>query len=180
MLSAARGRGEVGLAVALVALAVHARFLALRGEWRLWIAFASLGVLVDCVLASAGVLVFREPAQIGRWTLVPSWIGALWLMFATAFPHSLAWLAARPGLAALSGALGGPLSYRAAVELGALRLHPDERLAYGLLALEWALLTPCGPWLARLLVATRVPDSALQTPPSQAGDDPLGRGKPYP
>ena len=55
--------------------------------------------------------------------LAPAWILALWALFAIALREPLRWLHGRWPLAALLGALGGPLSYAGAERLGACTLN---------------------------------------------------------
>jgi len=66
---------------------------------------------------------------------------ALWMLFATTLNVSLAWLKRSALLAALFGAIGGPLAYYGGAKLGALSfLAPTPALVA--LALGWGLLTP--------------------------------------
>lgn len=111
-----------------------------------------LGTLVDSLGVALGVVDFPDDPS-PRLLLVPLWITGQWLNFATTLRHSLAWLAPRPVLAALLGAVGGPLAYRSSAALGIVRLHPDAGFAYGALALEWALVTPLLLAIARRLGA---------------------------
>lgn len=152
VLGAARGSMWLGpLAVALF-LAVH---LALIGstlerlrELRFALAAGVAGALVDSLLLRFDVTAY--PTSVEAWPLpfVPPWIASLWLGFALLPRFSLAWLAGRPVLAAVFGALGGPLSYLGGVRLGAVGVGASAGLTYGVLALEYALVTPLLLWLA--------------------------------
>jgi hypothetical protein len=107
-----------------------------------WIGAGVLGSLADCGLAAAGLI--RYPTAGAGWPtwLVPPFIVALWIAFAT-LPHvSLAWLAQRPRLAVLFGAVGGPLSFAAGVRAGAVDSGASPQATYAALALEYALATP--------------------------------------
>ncbi|MCG8456753.1 MAG: DUF2878 domain-containing protein, partial [Holophagales bacterium] len=77
------------------------------------------------------------------------WITALWLHFGSQ-RETLLQLAYRfPGLAALFGAVGGPLAYWAGVRLGAASFHPQHPEWVLLsLALVWSLAMPFAGWLA--------------------------------
>jgi hypothetical protein len=69
---------------------------------------------------------------------------SLWMAFATTLNHSLRWLASRPWVAALAGAIGGPLAYLAGAKLGALTLAaptPALILIAGLWAVAMGLLS---------------------------------------
>jgi hypothetical protein len=79
----------------------------------------------------------------GAWLpgIVPHWMIGLWLAFATTLNASLSWLSNSPSMAALGGAIAGPLSYLAGERLGALTLlAPTPALVA--LSVGWALLTP--------------------------------------
>ncbi|HEX6882946.1 MAG TPA: DUF2878 family protein [Planctomycetota bacterium] len=143
VLGAARGLPWLGA----LALVPYLAWMLARepGRTRLaarWITAGALGCLIDSALAGLGLL--RYPAAPAAWPawLVPPFIASLWIAFAT-LPHvSLAWLAPRPALAALLGALGGPLSFAAGARAGAVA-PGDSTLATNVaLALEYALATP--------------------------------------
>jgi hypothetical protein len=84
------------------------------------------------------------------WAGSPAWILALWWAFALAIVPLLAYLHRRLLLAAVLGAIGGPLAY-----LGAARGWDVVQFAspqwHSLLALAagWALAMPLLAWLAR-------------------------------
>lgn len=71
----------------------------------------------------------------------PYWIVAMWMLFATTLNVSLRWLKRRWLLAALFGAVGGPLAYYAGAKLGALAFD-DLALAMTALAIGWGALVP--------------------------------------
>lgn len=72
--------------------------------------------------------------------LVPVWILALWLAFASTLNVSLGWMHDRYVVAVLFGAVGGPLAYLAAQKLGAVTVHSST--AYMALAIGWGVITP--------------------------------------
>ena len=107
-----------------------------------WIVAGLLGSLVDCGLASLGLLAYPKADPGWPAWIVPPFIVSLWIAFAT-LPHvSLAWLAPRPVLAALLGAIGGPLSFAAGARLGAVGPGDSPPLTNLVLAVEYALATP--------------------------------------
>jgi len=107
-----------------------------------WIAAGLLGSLVDCGLAALGLLAYPTTGPGWPSWLVPPFIASLWIAFAT-LPHvSLAWLAKRPLLALLLGAVGGPLSYAAGERAGAVGHGASVLVVNAVLALEYALATP--------------------------------------
>ncbi|MBP9034994.1 MAG: DUF2878 domain-containing protein [Pseudomonadales bacterium] len=113
--------------------------------WAFIAVAALLGLAMDLGWQRLGLLEFQGTLAGG----IAPWLAMLWLLFATTFAHSLAWLQARLGLAALLGAVLGPLSYVAGVELGAA----DTRFPWWQVALAmapaWALLLPLLLFLAR-------------------------------
>jgi hypothetical protein len=62
-------------------------------------------------------------------------------LFATTLNLSLGWLKGRPALAALLGAVGGPLAYFAGHRLGGIEL-PDPAVALLVQGLGWSVLMP--------------------------------------
>jgi hypothetical protein len=71
--------------------------------------------------------------------LSPPWMAALWPNFVTTLHTSLGWLAGRYRLAALLGAVGGPLSYYAGARLGALTFPSDPTFSLIVLAAVWSV-----------------------------------------
>jgi len=113
--------------------------------WSLVAVAAGLGLAMDLGWQRLGLLEFHGTLGAG----IPPWLAMLWLLFATTFAHSLAWLQARLGLAALLGAALGPLSYVAGLELGAASTRfPQWQVALAM-APAWALLLPLLLFLAR-------------------------------
>jgi len=55
---------------------------------------------------------------------------------------SLAWMSGRYRLAALLGALGGPLSFVLGERMGAVTLHDERMLSLVALSAEYAVVTP--------------------------------------
>jgi hypothetical protein len=159
VLGAARGHAWLG-PLALVPylgwmLAREPRRGALASRW---LAAGAVGSALDCAFAALGLL--RYPSAPPDWPawLVPPFIVSLWIAFAT-LPHvSLAWLAPRPTLAAVLGALGGPLSFAAGVRAGAVDHGESAWVTSAVLALEYALATPLLlHWLAPRLASPRAP-----------------------
>jgi len=152
----AAARPLTGAAIALLVVAVALWRSRDRGGELVLLALAAvIGTLCDglFVLSSrlhyAGALLPPLP---------PLWDIALWPLFATTLNGALGWLKERLRLAALLGAVGGPLAYLAAARLGAVQLGaPSSTLL--LLAGAWGVLTPLLLVLARGL-SRRVPHGA--------------------
>jgi hypothetical protein len=76
-------------------------------------------------------------------TLPPEWLLLIWLLFATTFLHSLAWLRERLYLAAAFAAIAAPLSYYAGANVNAA-VSLNESVVFSLLsiAVSWSLVFP--------------------------------------
>lgn len=127
--------------VALVLLMVHLALVrARREEWRLVLLAGAVGLVVDSAQVAAGLLTF--PSGVLLPWLCPPWIVVMWMQFATTFRFSFRWVLASPGVAALAGAVGGPLAYAAGERLGAVTLGEPRALALGALVAMWAVVLP--------------------------------------
>ena len=73
--------------------------------------------------------------------LTPAWILALWAEFVTILNVSLRWMRGKWLVAILFGAIGGPLAYMGAENLGAVTLN-NLPMTYIALSIGWAILTP--------------------------------------
>jgi hypothetical protein len=147
VLGAAHRAPWLGPLVVLVLLAVHLRpDPAPKTASRIVLSVGLLGFVIDSTLGYAGILRFQD-SVIATW-LCPLWLMAIWMIFATTLRHSLGWLAGRYAMAALLGAVFGPISYYAGQSLGAVRLGGNVSVALGVLAALWALLMPGLVWWA--------------------------------
>jgi hypothetical protein len=109
-------------------------------EVRLILTTGLVGFAIDTVLAAYGILAFHG-SGLTTW-LSPPWMVALWVLFATTLHTSLSWLTGRPLVAVLLGAIGGPASYYAGAQLGALTLHPHIAYSLSAIALAWGAVMP--------------------------------------
>lgn len=153
VLGAAHGRAMWG--VAAVASVVLANLLLSdrRTEELMLTALAVLiGLAWDTWMLREGWVRYAAPGPLPQWA--PVWILALWALFATLLSGPLSWLHGRPLVAAALGAVGGPMSYLAAVRLGAGQF-PDAPAALTALAIGWALMTPMMTETARVLGSRR-------------------------
>jgi hypothetical protein len=126
-----------------------------RGELVLLSLAAVIGTLCDSLFVMSSRLHYAGASST---PLPPLWDIALWPLFATTLNGALGWLKERLKLAALLGAVAGPLAYFGAARLGAVQLGtPFSTLL--LLAGAWSVLTPLLLVLARGL-SRRVPQSA--------------------
>ena len=146
---AAMGFPWVGPVVTLAVLAYHLKTSTQRGAELRLAAFALfLGFLVDSLLLATGWIAYSN----GSWLpgLAPYWIVTLWALFATTLNVSMRWLSGRHVLAAVFGAVGGPLSYLAGARLGAMSFL-DASPALIALSVGWGLAMPLLMWTASRL-----------------------------
>jgi hypothetical protein len=148
VLGAAHDRPTVGAAVAFALVLAHCTLARdRRAETSLVLLAGFLGLAVDTANLHLGILVFHPGQPLLHGLLAPAWIVALWMQFATLFRFALVWILPRPALAALFGALGGPLAFWAGARLGAATLHPDLWPSLAALSVTWAIVVPA---LARI------------------------------
>jgi hypothetical protein len=148
------------LAVAVV-VAVHLSMAQRPGPEALLVAVAAvIGLAWDSMLVALGLMSY--PSGNFEPGLAPHWIVAMWALFATSLNLSMAWLKGRPRLAALFGAVGGPLAYLAGERLGGLEMS-DPVLALGAQAVGWAVILPL-----LTLLADRLDGFAAQPAPAYA------------
>lgn len=149
VLGGARGLELAGTLSVAAAVALHVA-LARRPAVAVTLVavVATIGLLWDSLVVTLGLMSY--PSGSPAPGLAPVWIVAMWALFATTLNLSLGWLQGRPVLAALLGAVGGPLAYFAGHRLGGIDL-PDPALALLVQGLGWALLMPLLAWLATRL-----------------------------
>ena len=109
-------------------------------ELRYLAAVGVAGTAMDSGLLALGVTAYGSAPAGWPSLLVPPWIIALWVAFAT-LPPVMGWLHGRPWTAALFGAVSGPLSFWFGSRLGATSL-PDPVLTVAALALQYAVMLP--------------------------------------
>lgn len=140
VLGAANGYPLVGLLVVSAVVSLHVGMsVRPRRELALIAVAGILGALFDSVMARTGWLTYAN-GMIWDDT-APYWIVAMWLSFATTLNVSLRWLRGRIWAALAFGSIGGPISYLAGEQLGALQLE-NTVAALITLAVGWALAIP--------------------------------------
>lgn len=140
-LGAAHAWPYLGPAFAALWLPLHLRSTRPwhRLDLKLLIIAGLLGYALDSLLVLGGWLSFPEYAQLGAPSTL--WMVTLWLGFAATLRHVLGWLRRRYLLAAVLGAMFGPLAYWGGAQLGAVNLgeSPDALMA---IAVEWSIAMP--------------------------------------
>ncbi len=114
-------------------------------EWALVIGFSVAGLAMDLGWQALELLEFTGQLAVG----IPLWLVVLWLLFTGTLFHSLAFLQHRLVLAAVLGAVAGPLSYLAGMRLGAATTDRETWLVLSAMAPAWAVLLPALAYLAR-------------------------------
>ena len=153
LVTAARGHMWLGPIAVAAIIALHLRYITERGERRAELiyilAVGALGALLDSVLGAIGATSYPTSEAAWGLAIVPPWITALWLLFATLPHHSMAWLRRRPLLSVVAGAVGGPLSYLAGSHFDAVGMSETPMLTWAALAVEYAIVMPLLMSLAR-------------------------------
>lgn len=149
VLGGAREMPWLGPAVLVVVLAFHLR-QAKRPDLELGLVLACgiIGVWFDSILAATGWVSYPS-GQIDP-NLAPYWIVAMWMLFATTLNRSMSWLKGRLALAAVMGAVAGPMSYLAGNRLGGIEFEAPLA-ALITLSVGWALIMPVVVLLAERL-----------------------------
>jgi hypothetical protein len=141
----------LGPVVVAVHIGLHLWWNTHRQREAVFIALVTLvGLVVDSLQKASGLVAYAADPPLLPW-LAPAWIIAMWALFATAMSASLQWLSGRYLLAALLGAVFGPLSYRAGAAMGAASFPLGDWFSLGVLAIIWALVLPGLFWLNQKL-----------------------------
>mgnify|MGYP001814741093 FL=1 len=138
---AAHGLPQVGvlacLACIVVALALARHRLGLLA---LVLALGVYGLVAETIILGAGLITFNA-----HWpypAIAPLWIVGLWMAFATLIGPAFGWLQGRLLMASALGAVAGPISYSAAMRLGALHINEPEWAGLLAIGLTWAVAMP--------------------------------------
>lgn len=136
------------VAIGIIVIAAHLRYIGAPGEWRLLAVVAVCGAAMDSGLAAAGLLRFAPESAIA-----PLWLVVLWLNFAMTLSHCMQWLARRRLLSAIFGALFAPPAYWGAA---AISDKAEITVSFPLFAAAhaplWAAFMPAAFCAAAILV----------------------------
>ena len=139
------GGNTLAIVYTVTALLIHHRYLMEeKNEWQLILSIAIFGVSWDSLLVFFGLINYSNTG----WFSLPIWMICLWLLFATTFMHSLSWMARYLWLAAIGGAVFGPMSYWAGVELSAAYFGASVLTSMLVIAAGWLVLFPIGIYMA--------------------------------
>lgn len=150
VLLAARGLPLLGASVAMLNVIIHVVWTTNpRAELKMMLPIAALGVGIDCLLLSSGLLTFQGSTRVSAVYVL--WMIAFWLNFATLIRISLFWLWPRLWLAAALGAVSAPITYYIGHRLGALGFADQMWRSLTVIAVEWGLIMPLWVWWARVV-----------------------------
>ena len=145
----AREMPWLGPLAVLAALMIHFRAARnLTEEVLLILSCAITGAVFDSFLVASGWVTYK--AGLFSDHLAPYWIITMWMLFATTLNVSMRWLRGKPWLAALFGAVGGPISYLTGEGLVGIVLS-NQPAAVAALAIGWAIMMPMLMWLSEKL-----------------------------
>ena len=108
-------------------------------ELRLLAFAAFLGLVWESLLVATGVVQYEASSILPG--IAPYWIVGMWVLFATTINVGMRWLRKSAAVAAIAGAIGGPLSFLAGEKMGAVSF-PSTSLALFVIGLGWAVLLP--------------------------------------
>lgn len=127
------------LAIAVAVFTHLARSESRSGEIRLLALAAAIGFGWESLLVATGLVQYGAASIIPG--TAPYWIVAMWLLFATTLNVGMRWLRKSLVVAAIFGAIGGPLSFLAGAKAGAVSF-PDPTVSLAVIGLGWAVFLP--------------------------------------
>jgi hypothetical protein len=140
VISAAAGAPVIGGIAVAIAVGIHLWSNENPdNEIRLLFVAAAIGFAWESVLVLAGLLEYSS----GIWVsgLAPYWIVAMWVLFATTLNVGMRWLRRSTAIAAVAGAIGGPLAFFAGASIGAVELV-SPAIALIAIGIGWAVMLP--------------------------------------
>lgn len=129
-----------GILAVICVLAVHFLIAATRkSDLKMLLTMAALGTALDSFYIALGIIEYV--GGYSSW-IAPLWITALWALLSISIGHSLAWLKGHWFIEAAAGAIGAPLTYLAAVNVGAGHFTAPLWIALGTIGAAWFLILP--------------------------------------
>lgn len=148
VLGAAWHHPFAGFVIALSLIAIHIAVVDDRWlEARLVLFAVVVGLVVERIQLAAPTYQFTSGVIVEG--LPPPWLLALWAQLATTFRFSLRHVFARPLVALLFGAVGGPLAFLAGARLGAVTLVPPVGAGLLRLSICWTVAMAIFAWVQR-------------------------------
>lgn len=126
-----------------IILLLHFRYTGLRlADFISLLILLIIGGLHDLLLIHLHFIQFA-----GDPYFPPFWLLCLWSLFAITLNHSLHWIYSRPWLSAIAGAVSGPLSYWAGVQLSAAQWSSPLIVVLPIMVALWLLMLPLHHWI---------------------------------
>lgn len=140
VLMAVEGIPSIGILIALLIVLLHIMSSSNRNRIIAILAITCLaGSMWDSLLINLGIFEFSSSNPVAE--IVPVWIMAMWLVFATTLNVSLRWLYNRYWLAMLLGAIAGPAAYHGGAALGGMTITGGIN-ANLIIAAGWSIILP--------------------------------------
>lgn len=147
-----------GTACVIAAIAWHLRVSARPAQEAKLIGLAcGIGFVVESAVAMQGHVSYPSGQPVA-W-LAPYWMVALWGELAIALNVTMRWMKRRLWLAAVLGAIAGPMAFASGVRLGGAQFV-DTVPALAMLACAWGVLMPLLMWLSNRFDGVSVPEAA--------------------
>jgi hypothetical protein len=132
----------------LAVLIIHYSFSAtFKADLLLAFLAVLVGLAVETALVQFHILDYAQPLPFKQ--IAPFWTLILWANFALTMNGCIQWLQGKYYVAAILGAIGGPLSYFAGIELNAATTGVALALMLTVIAAIYAVTTPALLLLAK-------------------------------
>jgi hypothetical protein len=119
----------------------------LNSRWLIYmLSIFALGIGFDIALVECGIVGITPP-YVG---LAPAWLVSMWFLYVSVLPLTTPMFEQRLWLAAVMGAIMGPLSYKYGTVSGALVFHHEWTIYY--YAAFWAAFFPFSVYAKRKLL----------------------------
>jgi len=115
----------------------------------------AIGFIVESAIAMQGKVSYPSGQPVA-W-LAPYWMVALWGELAMALNVTMRWMKRRLWLAAVLGAIAGPMAFASGAKLGGAQII-DTTPALVMLACAWAVSMPLLVWLSNRFDGVSVPE----------------------
>lgn len=155
--SAASGKPWAGMIAIAIVTVVHITTAKKPSKAMLLLGgAAATGIVWESFLVIAGWLEYS--ANSGS-SFAPYWIVGMWVLFATTLNLGFRWLKDRLWLAAVIGAVGGPMAFIAGEKAGAVTfLEPTTAIIA--ICIGWAFLMPALVYASRFLDGHTLADAS--------------------
>ena len=140
VVSAAAGAPLIGVIAVAVAVGIHLRSCDKpESETRLLLVAAAMGLAWESILMISGLVNYSSGNLVPG--IAPYWIVAMWVLFATTINAGMRWLRRNKAVAAIAGAVGGPMGFFAGASAGAVELT-SPAIALAIIGAGWAVMLP--------------------------------------